>query len=314
MAEEREVTFSTVPEIRTVEDLFAIAAAMEKEAGRRYGELAAAMARAGNAPLADLFDRLGREEEGHADGLDQWAGRERVRPSADLNFSWDLPETASEDEFAEAGGRYLASPWRVLAMAVRNEERAFAFYINVAARTADARVRAYAEAMAREELNHVARLRLERRRAWRREHGPEERNESADAPADLAGLERFIAAAALDAATRRRVCARALRAAGDAETAALLAALADEAEASVAATGEKPNADAVAAATPGRPARDLLREEARHTEAIYDALMAAADGARDERTVACAHSAAEQALSALARLRDRLAATEGAQP
>jgi rubrerythrin len=55
-------------------------------------------------------------------------------------------------------------------MAVRNEERAFAFWSYVAAFAKDPEIKKAAEAMASEELGHVAALRRERRRAYHREH------------------------------------------------------------------------------------------------------------------------------------------------
>jgi len=170
MAGQRTVTFSTVPDVKTVEDLFAIATAMEREAATRYADLAGRMERQGNGLLAALFRRLEKEESGHEDGLGAWASRRGIVPSPPFHFSWDMPETLTEQQFAEAGGDFLATPWRVLVVAAGNEERAFAFYANIAAKTSDSDVRTYAEAMAREELDHVALLRLERRRAWRREH------------------------------------------------------------------------------------------------------------------------------------------------
>jgi hypothetical protein len=58
------------------------------------------------------------------------------------------------------------SAYRSLSMAVRNEERAFAFWTYVVAHAEHADVRRAAEAMAGEELGHVASLRRERRRAF----------------------------------------------------------------------------------------------------------------------------------------------------
>jgi hypothetical protein len=51
-------------------------------------------------------------------------------------------------------------------MAVRNEERAFAFWSYVAAQATMPEIQQAAETMAREELGHVATLRRERRRAF----------------------------------------------------------------------------------------------------------------------------------------------------
>lgn len=304
MAERRAVTFSTVPEVRTVEDLFAIATAMEHEAACRYGELAERLDRLGEASLAALFRRLEQEEGGHEDGLGAWAGRQGFTPSPTLDFQWDLPEIATEEDFAEAGGDYLATPWRVLAMAVRNEERAFAFYINVAAKAPDAEVRRYAEAMAREELNHVALLRLERRRAWRQEHEDVPRDAPVvKIPTDAESLEFYLREAERAASARWRSLAQAAEAAGDDATATLFRALLREISDHGGSAAECPPAP-----SPEESIRDLVRDEARRTETAYDRLIAVVDAARDETVVAAAQTAAEDQLSRLALLRDRMAA------
>jgi rubrerythrin len=305
MPGQRTVTFSTVPEVRTVEDLFAIATAMEREAARRYAELANRLERQGEAPLAVLFRRLEREESGHEDGLGAWAGRQGITSSPTLGFQWDMPEITSDEDFAEAGGDFLATPWRVLAMAVRNEERAFAFYANVAAKASDADVRRYAEAMAREELNHVALLRGERRRAWRQERqGRAADAPAAEIPADAEALDRYLRDGTREGSARWRNLALAAEAAGDGTTAALFRVLVSE-EADD--KGSRRTAD-LSVVPPERTIRGLLRDEARRTEAAYDVLMSVAEKARDDDVIAKAQTAAQAALLRLALLRDRLAA------
>jgi len=301
MVGQRTVTFSTVPEVRTVEDLFTIATAMEHEAACRYGELAERLERQGDGSLTALFRRLEKEESGHEDGLGAWADRQGITPSPSLDFRWDMPEIASEEDFAEAGGDFLATPWRVLAMAVRNEERAFAFYTNVAAKTSDAEVRRYAEAMAGEELNHVALLRLERRRAHRQEQ--ELGGASAppvEIPLEAEDLTRYLRESSRETMARWRSLARIAETAGDRTTAALFRLLVREE------TGDKE--DGPAARLPERTIRDWLHDEARHSEAMYDALMAAVEKTRDEHVVARSQAAAQTELLRLALLRDRLAA------
>jgi hypothetical protein len=77
-------------------------------------------------------------------------------------------------------------------MAVRNEERAFAFWSYVAAHAQAPEIRRAAEAMAHEELGHVAILRQERRNAF---HAARRQPEAqgADGMTDLATLERRLA-------------------------------------------------------------------------------------------------------------------------
>ncbi|MDX9859920.1 MAG: ferritin family protein [Rhodospirillales bacterium] len=303
VSEPRAVTFSTVPDVGTVEDLFAIATAMEREAAKRYGELADRMEKQGNRPLADLFRRLQEEESEHEGGLGEWAGRRGIVPSPSFNFRWDMPETLTEQQFAEAGGDFLATPWRVLAVAVRNEERAFAFYANIAAKTPDPDVRTYAEAMAREELGHVALLRLERRRAWRSEHPEPAADHSADdIPTDREAFDRRRRSSARERLDRWQGAALAAEVAGDVATAELFRTLIHE------------EAGRTKSGLPNRLApslmsvRDLLRDEAHRVEKSYEFMIAVAEKSRDPEVVGDAQEDARERLSQLARLGDRLAA------
>ena len=83
---------------------------------------------------------------------------------------WEAPETFDNETAAEIKTSRLMTPYRALSMAVRNEERAFAFWSYVAGFAKDPEIKKAAEAMAREELGHVATLRKERRRAYHSEH------------------------------------------------------------------------------------------------------------------------------------------------
>ena len=77
-----------------------------------------------------------------------------------------LDEMADEDA-------YTVTAYRMLAIAVRNEQRAFAYFAYVAAHAADRELRQLAEDLAHERLGHAATLRRERRKAWRRKpRGP----------------------------------------------------------------------------------------------------------------------------------------------
>jgi len=113
-----------VTEVESVEDLMDIAATMEAEAARRFEELAAQMDRQDNTETAALFRELAEDEWKHGEELAGWAAREGRRPPGTLTFSWRLPETFQLDE---AGSGYTLSPYEALSVAVRNEERAFAF-------------------------------------------------------------------------------------------------------------------------------------------------------------------------------------------
>jgi rubrerythrin len=158
------VSTFTPPNIRigTVEELLVVAEALEREAATRYRGLAARMMRQGDTEMAAQFDVLAGMEDLHlrhvADRAQSLLGRAPGYPSV----AWDLPLNYDEDE---ARGATL-SGYQALAFAVRNEERAFAFYTYVAAEAKHPAVRALAEDLARDELEHASILRRQRRRAF----------------------------------------------------------------------------------------------------------------------------------------------------
>src|ERR1019366_359545 len=151
--------------LTSADELLAIAHAVELEAGRRYRELADHMRRQGEQQLAGVFDYLARIEDKHAREIDARAVAVIGKAIDPAMVRWELPENFDEEE----GHSYLLSPYRALAMAVRNEERAFAFFSYLAANAADEGLRRLAEESARDELAHAALLRRERRKAWRDE-------------------------------------------------------------------------------------------------------------------------------------------------
>ena len=154
----------------TLRELVGIANAIEQEAVRRYSELSELMERRGEAETAEAFRRMQREEAGHVETVAAWAADqdEAVPPVAE--FIWLLPPeiAASWDEVASSA---LLTPYRAFAIAVRNEERAFALYTYLAAQAVDRHVEAEAERLAAEELDHAALLRRWRRRAYHAETG-----------------------------------------------------------------------------------------------------------------------------------------------
>jgi rubrerythrin len=151
--------------VKTLEELFAIAHAMEHEAAARYAAIAERMRHEGNASLAEVFDHLSAEERGHLASVVQWSQKAKGKAPDPALIRWKIPETF-DDEGAATTDPRLLDAYRALAMAVRNEERAFAFWSYVAAQSGAPDVRQAAETMAHEELEHVATLRRERRRAF----------------------------------------------------------------------------------------------------------------------------------------------------
>ena len=64
-----------VGSVQSLEELFAIAAAMEQEAATRYAEIAARMRQEGDPALAEVFERLSADEQGHLDSVVHWSER-----------------------------------------------------------------------------------------------------------------------------------------------------------------------------------------------------------------------------------------------
>ncbi|NPU10984.1 ferritin family protein [Bradyrhizobium sp. 83002] len=170
--------------LHSLDEMFALANAMEQEAADRYSEFAEEMQRQGRRDLAKVFADLAAAEREHVDSVVKWSHARTGRaPDASL-VRWQPPETFDPIAAAEIERSRLMTPYRALSMAVRNEERAFAFWSYLAAYSDSAEVKTAAEAMAREELGHVATLRKERRRAYHRE--TDARRASAVSPGDTA--------------------------------------------------------------------------------------------------------------------------------
>ncbi len=174
--------------IRSMDELLAVAMAMEKESAERYTALGERMREAGQQELAEVFDRLVLEETGHIEMVADWSRQAIHKPPEALP-----PEAAPHDVFDdEAMG--LVSPdlldaYRSFAIAVRNEERAFAFWSYIAALGASPEIRSAAEKMAREELEHAKTLRRERRKAFFKDRRQEP---SVREPYDLSRLEMEV--------------------------------------------------------------------------------------------------------------------------
>jgi rubrerythrin len=156
--------------LESLDELFALANAMEKEAANRYTELAEGMRRENKSALAEVFAQLAAAEREHVDSVTRWSQSRRGKAPDPALVRWEAPETFDAETAKEIGTSRLTTPYRALAMAVRNEERAFAFWSYVAAYSEDSEIKQAAEAMAREELGHVSTLRKERRRAYHKEH------------------------------------------------------------------------------------------------------------------------------------------------
>lgn len=177
--------------IRSMIEFFAIARAMELDAATRYAEAAHQLREQGQTTLANVFDTLAETERGHVREVDQWADHEGAR--ADASLPWPIPDTFDAPPQEMARSR-LMTPYQALASAVRHEQRSFAFWTYVASHADTGEVKEAAERMALDELEHIALLRRERRKAFhikRREGEPV--GEHPATLATLADSERRLA-------------------------------------------------------------------------------------------------------------------------
>lgn len=146
-----------------------IALQAEREAIRRYSQLASSMREGNNESAAALFERMVIEEQEHERLLIKWITQEGIDENPEIEpISWSDPNVSTTYD-DEARDPYYSSPYKALAFAVHNEEIAFRFYTHVAANSENKSVREYAEILAREELGHAALLRAERRHAYHAE-------------------------------------------------------------------------------------------------------------------------------------------------
>ncbi|MDR3517973.1 MAG: hypothetical protein P4M00_19400 [Azospirillaceae bacterium] len=297
----------------SVDALMAIAVGMEHEAALRYEQLATEMAARNEVELARTFRALAELERAHEAELSAWARRDGLSDPRPLLFTWRLPETFGTED---ADGAPLSS-YRILSLAVRNEEQAFAFYAYVAAQAdSDREIRLRAEALAREELNHVARLRQARRHAYHAmttqlRRGLPTARTLAELQRVATGLEQGSAdvatATAASLATDKQpgtvlVGRAAASAAHGAETMARLSRFAEGDRPSASPAAESARSAGLLAAGRLTPAAALALCE-RDAEEVLEAYLMIAEQATEESLLHQAQALAEQAMSRLALVR-----------
>ena len=222
----REPILDRNPELGpvTLRLLVGIANAIEREAVQRYEILADSMERRGETATAQAFRTMLVEERKHVLAVEGWAASLGERIPDDAQFEWRLPQDLSKS-WEEVARSARLTPYRAFAIAVDNEQRAFALYSYLAADAADPAVAAQAERLAVEELRHAAQLRRFRRQAWHRERRSALEQSPHVASADMlhALLERHESAIV----ACHRTLAVKLRVLGDTDSAQLLEQLAE---------------------------------------------------------------------------------------
>lgn len=141
----------TTSKPQTIEEFMAQALAMERDAVQRYEELADAMEMANNRDVAKAFRTMAGYEAKHAQAIMEqmkWT----VDPPVPAH-AWstaEAPEVVPNDEV-----HYLMQPWHALQLALAAEQRAEAFFGELAAAATNDVVRAKALELQAEEAEHV---------------------------------------------------------------------------------------------------------------------------------------------------------------
>jgi rubrerythrin len=266
------------------------------------------MDRLGEAAVAATFRDLVAEEERHVEDIRQWAERENLTLSDAANYAWRLPEdiAASWDEVA---GSALLTPYRALAVAVTNEERAFAFYAYVAAQAPRPEIAAAAEHLAREELRHAVALRQMRRRAYHRERGGKPPSQPGEI-GNIAQFEDLLARLQADIFACHAEIAAYLNRLGDKDSAALLSGTASGERAEATPADRK----AVSPAPLNENPAHLLRRASEPLERLADACEnVVADGVSEE-LVEAAQAVLGETVARLARINRRSDQLQHRQP
>lgn len=139
-----------------IERFLAHAITLEREAARRFEELAEAMNTEGNKELKAFFNRMGTASRKHLADAVARGGFRDVPVLAPDEFEWPdgvAPEVADwegVDAFMDREG--------ALQLALASERRGYAWYAAIAATTQDPEVRTMAREFAEEESEHVALL------------------------------------------------------------------------------------------------------------------------------------------------------------
>ncbi len=306
-----------VTDVGTVDQLMDIATAMEHEAARRYEELSARMERHGNAEMAVLFRQLADDERQHEAQIAGWAVREGGRTPQPVAFQWRMPETFNLSEADESG--YSLTPYRALRIALHNEEQAFSFYTYLAAAAEKDEVRERAEALAKGELDHIARLRTLSSEAAER-HGRRRRIRVTS----LDGFYRVGLGLERSSAELYAALAQILDTIGDTESASLLHRIAEEERASVDSLAKKSGikqgigtetAEAAKATGILEPrtltALGAMRLSLRNAEEVLQTYLDIAKRTKDETMLNEAQQLGEQTVARLALISSRMQQLSG---
>ena len=129
---------------------------LEREAARRYEELAESIRADGNAEVKKFFRKMATFSRKHLALAMERGGFRHVPALTAEEYLW--PDGISPEQFDWIGVDTMIDVNNALDLALDGERRGHAFYAGIASTTADPEVRVMAEKFAAEEAEHVAEL------------------------------------------------------------------------------------------------------------------------------------------------------------
>jgi rubrerythrin len=142
--------------METVEEFLAYAIRLEQEAALRFGQLADAMATAGNREVMKLFRRLSEYSRLHLTDARARAGFRELPELKSGDFDW--PDIESPEAAAIWAADPLIGREQALQVALQAEKAGLAYYQTVLDSTTDPEIKALAREFVAEETLHVAEL------------------------------------------------------------------------------------------------------------------------------------------------------------
>jgi rubrerythrin len=145
--------------VRPVEDVnvfLAHAVELEREAARRYEELAESMRADNNVEVEKFFRQMAVFSRKHLALAMERGGFHELPALSAEEYIW--PDGVSPEQFDWIGVDAMLDVNSALALSLDGERRSFAFYAGIAVNTRDPEVKMMAKGFADEESEHVALL------------------------------------------------------------------------------------------------------------------------------------------------------------
>jgi len=142
--------------VEDVNVFLAHAVELEREAARRFEELAESMRADSNLEVEKFFRQMAIFSRKHLAQAMERGGFHKLPALAAKEYVW--PDGVSPEQFDWIGVDSMMDVGTALGIAVNGERRGFAFYAGVAVNTHDPEVKAMAKEFADEEAEHVAML------------------------------------------------------------------------------------------------------------------------------------------------------------